>query len=136
VDRLLSALLTLGKIDVDSTTAKVLVTRLDKKLTAEYQKIAGQLRNAGINTELYVGTQGIGKQFKYASDTGRIVAVVMGSDEMEKGEVSIKDLKLGEELSEEIGPDRKAWLEQQPAQFSVPRSDIVKAVKEVLARYA
>jgi histidyl-tRNA synthetase len=136
VDRLLSALLTLGKIDVDSTTAKVLVTRLDKKLTAEYQKIAGQLRDAGINTELYVGTQGIGKQFKYASDTGRIVAVVMGSDEMEKGEVSIKDLKLGEELSEEIGPDRKAWLEQQPAQFSVPRSDIVKAVQEVLARYA
>jgi len=135
VDRLLSALLMLGKIKVEPTTAKVLVTRLDKKLTAEYQRMAVELRSAGVNAELYVGTQGIGKQFKYASDTGKTVAVVMGSDELDKGEVSLKDLNLGRELSKEIGPDRKAWLEQQPAQFSVPRLDLVKAVRDVLARY-
>jgi histidyl-tRNA synthetase len=135
VDRLLAALRLLGKVEVDTATAPVLVTRLDKKLTAEYQKMAAELRAAGIGTELYVGNQGIGKQFKYASDTGRTVAVVMGSDEMEKGEVSIKDLRLGEELSKEVGPDRKKWLEEQPAQFSAPRGEIIDAVKGVLARY-
>ena len=136
VDRLLAALIELGKIDADPATAKVLVTRLDKNLTAEYQKIAGELRSAGINTELYVGNQGIGKQFKYASASGKTVCIVMGEDEVGKGEVSIKDLRLGDELSEEIGPDRKKWLEEQPAQLSVPRSGISEAVREILARYS
>ena len=135
VDRLLAALRALGKIEVDATTAPVLVTRLDKSLTAEYQKITTELRAAGINAELYVGTQGIGKQFKYASGSGKTVAVVMGSDEKGKGEVSIKDLRLGDELSKEIGADRKKWLEEQPAQFSTPRPEMVAAVKKVLARY-
>ncbi len=135
VDRLLAALKALGKADTSATTAHVLVTRLDKNLTAEYQRMAVELRAAGVNAELYVGTQGIGKQFKYASDTGRIVAVVMGEDEMKSGRVSIKDLRLGEELSKEVGADRRQWLEQQPAQFSVLRGEAVAAVKKVLARH-
>ena len=103
VDRLLSALMTLGAIDVDASTAPVLVTRLDKSLTSAYQAIVSELRSAGVNAELYVGTQGIGKQFKYAGDTRKIVAVVMGSEELARGEVSLKDLRLGEELSREVG---------------------------------
>ncbi|UCE61370.1 MAG: histidine--tRNA ligase [Phycisphaerales bacterium] len=136
VDRLLAALRTLGKIDTQGTTAPVLVTRLDKSLNAQYQQMAAELRDAGINAELYVGNQGIGKQFKYASDSGKTVALVMGSDEMEKGEVSIKDLRLGDELSKEVGNDRRKWLEEQPAQFTAKRADLVKAVNDVLARYA
>lgn len=135
VDRLLAALRTLGKIDSSATTAPVLVTRIDKNLTSEYLHLTKTLRDAGLNVELYVGNQGIGKQFKYASDSGKTLCVVMGSDEFEKGEVSIKDLRLGVELSKEVGADRKTWLEQQPAQFSVPKPDLTKAVKDVLARY-
>ena len=59
----------------------------------------------------------------------------MGSDDLEKGEVSIKDLRLGRELSLDIGPDRKKWLEEQPAQFTTPRTSVVDSVKKVLARY-
>ena len=136
VDRLLSALRALGKVDTTLTTAPVLVTRLDKNLTGEYQRLATELRSGGLNAELYVGTQGIGKQFKYASDTGKIVAVVMGEDELKKNEVSLKDLRLGVELSGEIGADRKRWLAEQPAQFSVPRGEVVEAVRRVVARYA
>jgi histidyl-tRNA synthetase len=135
VDRLLAALMTLGKIPVESTTALVLVTRLDKGLTGEYQRLTADLRSAGINTELYVGNQGIGKQFKYASDTGKTVAVVMGSDELNAGQVSIKDLRLGDELSKEVGADRKQWLEQQPAQLTVARHDLIDSVKRILTRY-
>lgn len=135
VDRLLAALRALGKIDTPTTTAAVLVTRLDKGLTSEYQAIAAELRASGVNTELYVGKQGIGKQFKYASDSGKTVAVVMGSDEAAKGEVSIKDLRLGAELSRDLGPDRKKWLEEQPAQFTAPRASVAEAVRRVLDRY-
>jgi len=136
VDRLLAALKTLGKVEGRSTSAAVLVTRLDKNLTAHYQAMTAELRGAGINAELYVGTQGVGKQFKYAADSGKIVAIVVGEDEMKAGEVSIKDLRLGEEMSLDIGADRKRWLEQQPAQFTAPRAELVSAVRGVLQRYA
>jgi len=135
VDRLLAALKSIAIVDAPSSTASVLVTRLDKNLTAHYQAIASELRMAGINTELYVGTQGIGKQFKYAGDSGKIVAIVVGEDEIKSETVSIKDLRLGVELSKEIGADRKKWLEQQPAQFSAPRSQLTEAVNKVLLRY-
>ncbi len=136
VDRLLAALRTLGKLDVDGTTAPVLVTRLDRKMTVEYQKLAAELRSAGVNAELYVGNQGIGKQFKYASDSGKTLALIMGEDELAAGEVSIKDLRLGDELSKEVGSDRKKWLEEQPAQFSAKRRELISAVKKVMARYS
>lgn len=135
VDRLLSALRVLGKADARATSTPVLVTRIDKSLTSEYQRMVADLRGAGIGAELYIGTQGIGKQFKYASDTGKIACIVMGSDELAKGVVSIKDLRQGEELAREVGADRKKWLEEQPAQFAAPRSELASAVKQVLTRY-
>ena len=135
VDRLLAALAALGKIDPEAASTAVLVTRLDKNLTRDYQQLVLELRSAGINTELYVGSQGIGKQFKYASDTGRIVAVIMGSDELAAAQVSIKDLRLGGELAKEVGADRKRWLEQQPAQLTVARQEMIDTVKKILGRY-
>ena len=136
VDRLLAALIALNKVELEPATAKVLVTRIDKRYTADYQRLASELRAAGINTELYVGTQNIGKQFKYASATGKTAVVIMGEDELQAGQVSIKDLRLGDELSREVGADRKAWLEQQPAQVTVPRAAMIDKVREILARYS
>lgn len=135
VDRLLAALTTLGKIDTSAAACPVLVTRLDKNLTREYQRVVAELRSSGINTELYVGNQGIGKQFKYASDSGKIAAVVIGSDEHAAGQVSIKDLRLGEELAREVGDDRKRWLEQQPAQLTVARHELVPTIQKIIGRY-
>ncbi|MHC5109329.1 MAG: histidine--tRNA ligase [Planctomycetota bacterium] len=135
VDRLLAALQALGKVDDRDATAPVLVTRIDKDLTSEYLQMAGEIRASGINVELYTGNQNIGKQFKYAGDSGKIIAIVMGSDEMGAGEVSIKDLRLGVELSKEIGADRKKWLEDQPAQFSVKRAALIESIRDVLRRY-
>ncbi|MCO6435765.1 MAG: histidine--tRNA ligase [Phycisphaerae bacterium] len=136
VDRLLAALVALDKVEMTTATAPVLVTRLDKSMTREYQNIAFELRSAGINAELYVGTQGIGKQFKYASDSGKTVAVIVGEDELNSGQVSIKDLRLGRELGAQVGADRRKWLEEQPAQFSAPRGELVTAVQRVLGRYS
>jgi len=135
VDRLLAALAHLGEIDAAAGGANTLVTRLDKAMTAEYQRLAAELHAAGLPAELYVGTQGIGKQFQYASRTGKIACVVLGPDELAKGEVSIKDLRLGEELSRDIGEDRKKWLEQQPAQVTIPRDKLLETLQGILRRY-
>ena len=67
---------------------------------------------------------------------GKTAVVIVGEDEEKAGEVSIKDLLLGDELSKEIGADRKKWLEEQPAQFTAPRNELVSAIRGVLERYA
>ncbi|MEO0614122.1 MAG: histidine--tRNA ligase, partial [Pseudomonadota bacterium] len=57
-----------------------------------------------------------------------------GEDERARGDVTIKDLVLGAKLSANI-EDNTTWREDQPAQFSVLKQNIVGAVKEVLARH-
>ena len=38
------------------------------------------------------------KQFKYADKMGVRVAVTLGPDELERGEVALKDLKTGQQI--------------------------------------
>jgi histidyl-tRNA synthetase len=137
VDRLLTALDTLGKIEARAGVCPVLVTTMDKRYRADYQAMAAELRGAGISCELYVGGGGVGKQFKYADRRGFSAVVVAGEDELGRGQVSIKDLRLGQELSSgaEFQEDRRAWLEALPGQIEVPRTELVAKVREVLARY-
>jgi histidyl-tRNA synthetase len=71
---------------------------------------------------------------KYADKRGSVCVVIQGSDEREKGEVLIKDLVLGATLSS--APDRDAYLKQQAeAQFAVPETGMIDAVRKVLARH-
>jgi histidyl-tRNA synthetase len=152
VDRLLAALRALGKLPARAGRCPVLVTVMDKKLRKQYQTWAAELRAAGIDTELYCGGGDVGKQFKYADKRGFTVAVVAGGNEIEKGEVSLKDLRQGEELSRIAAAEaaktttagtaaadataaRKAWLQALPGQISVPRSELVSKVREILGRY-
>lgn len=134
VDRLLAALRALGKLSTLAATAGVFIVRLDDKLLPEYQGMARELRAAGIAAELYVGEGGLRKQFKYADQSHKTLAVVVGEDEQRRSQVSLKDLRLGRELASQVG-DRRAWLEQQPAQIAVPREQLVAAVRDILARY-
>ena len=66
------------------------------------------LRNAGIRAELYLGNpkQMSATQLKYADKRGSPCVVIQGGDEKAKGEVQIKDLILGAELTGHQGPRR------------------------------
>jgi len=133
VDRLLMAYKNRVKDDYKTTTS-VLVTVMDRPMMAEYQKMAEELRRAGITTELYLGKKGIGAQTKYADKRGITVAVIAGEDEFNNGEVTLKDLRLGSELADTI-TDRDKWRKDQPAQIQIKREKLVDAVKEILGRY-
>jgi histidyl-tRNA synthetase len=111
----------------------VLVTVFDRERMADYMKVAAQLREAGIRTELFLGTGGIGKQMKYADKLEILLVVIAGSDEFERGTFQIKDLALGREMSKDV-TDRKEWREDRPAQFEVPAAELVTAVKSTLAK--
>lgn len=135
VDRLLAALKALKKLPSRPGRCPVLVTTIEAPHRGEYQRMAAELRDAGLDVELYVGSGGVAKQFKYADRRGFTVAVVAGGNELGKGEVSVKDLRQGQEQSQDIGADRAEWLKTLPGQVTVPRDKLVDTVKEFLARY-
>jgi len=96
-------------------------------------KIASELRAAGMRTETYVGTKKFGDQLKYADKRGAAIAVLEGSDERAKREVTLKDLALGAELAKNI-ESRAEWVGNREAQISVKREELVQKVREMLAR--
>ena len=129
VDRLLAALKYLDKNP--SKPGPVIVVVLDKNKIAEYQKIVMELRAAGIASEIYLGKKGFGQQLKYADKRNSPVAVIAGGDEFDRGEVSLKNLWLGKELSGSI-TSRDEWRKGQPAQFSVKRELMIASVLNIL----
>ena len=94
---------------------------------------ARELRAAGLRAESYVGTKKIPDQLKYADKRGAALVVMEGEDERVKGEVTIKDLKLGAEISKTT-ESRAEWVGARAAQETVKRSDLVAKVRELLAR--
>jgi histidyl-tRNA synthetase len=133
VDRLLVAYADRRIKELDDN-APVLVTVMDQPRLADYQAMAQELRKAGIPAELYLGQKGFRAQIKYADQRKMPVAIIAGEDEFTKGEVTLKDLRLGAQLASGI-VDRDKWRKDQPAQIQVPRAKLVDGVKEILARY-
>jgi histidyl-tRNA synthetase len=134
VSRLYAALQTLGKLYTSAISAPAIVLVMDKDRTADYYNMARTLRAAGIRAEMYLGTSGMKAQMKYADKRGAPCVIIQGGDEKARGEVTIKDMILGEQLSQEI-TDNQEWREGQPAQFSVKEDELVEAVASVLARH-
>jgi histidyl-tRNA synthetase len=134
VSRLLFGLQRLGKYKETATRGSVVVLVLDRDRIADYQKMAQELRAAGIRAEMYLGEGGMKAQMKYADRRGSPCVVIQGGDEKANGQVQIKDLVLGATLTSI--ENRDDYLKQQAeAQFAVPQGDLVKAVKGVLARH-
>jgi histidyl-tRNA synthetase len=134
VSRLLYGLKTLGKISPEAVQGPVVVLVLDRDRIADYQKMTQELRNAGIRAELYLGEGGLKAQMKYADKRKSPCVVIQGGDEKGRGEVQIKDLLLGANLT--AIKDRDEYLKKQAeAQFAVKESELVAAVQRVLARY-
>jgi histidyl-tRNA synthetase len=136
VSRLQAALTLIGKLESKPAPGPVVVTVFDRDRMADYQKMAATLRNAGIRAEMYLGNpkNNVGQQLKYADRRGSPCAIIQGGNEKEKGEVQIKDLILGAEIAG-LSKDRDDYLKKQAeAQFAVKESELVDAVRKVLAR--
>src|ERR1700720_1691604 len=136
VDRLLGALMHLGRAGGKKATAQVLVARIDRALEEECLAMTWELRRAGIPAELYLGMEkGVGKQIKYADLTGIPIVLLYGSTEKERGIVTLKDMEVGRELAKKVDA-RREWLAQRPGQRAVPRAELVATVREMLGAAA
>jgi len=133
VSRLQAALSLIGE-KKQQALGPVVVLVMDKGEIARYQKITQDLRTAGIRAEMYLGSSGMKAQMKYADKRNAPCAIIQGSDERAKGEVTIKDLIEGAKAAAAI-KDNKEWKAARPAQFSISESDLVSEVKKIIARH-
>ena len=60
-------------------------------------KLATKLRSVGINTEIYLNDKKLKAKFKYADKLEIPYVIVMGEDEIKANEVTLKNMKTGEE---------------------------------------
>ena len=127
VSRLLTALTSRGLVG----DVKPLVVVLGMGDAVASFRIAKELRDAGIRAEAYVGTKKVPDQLKYADKRGAALVVMEGDDERAKGEVTIKDLKLGAELSKSV-ESRAEYLGARAAQTTVKREALVEEIKKAL----
>ena len=133
VSRLYAALKLAGLARESASLAPVVVLVMEKAVQGDYWRMVQELRAAGIRAEMYVGTAGMKAQMKYADKRGAPLVVIQGGDEKAKGEVQIKDLRLGAELAAGIA-SHEEYASQRLAQFSVPEAELVAAVKKALGR--
>ncbi len=99
IDRLHDVMEELGLGPRLTTTAQLFVTVFSAELSASSLTLARELREAGYNTVISLESGNLGKQFKEADRKGVRLALIIGPDELARGEVLIKDLSSGEQRS-------------------------------------
>jgi histidyl-tRNA synthetase len=104
-----------GLISTAHSTVDVLITQMDAAQLPAYLALAGELRSAGIATEVVLDGGKLGKQFKYADRAGIRFVIVLGEDELAKGVVTVKDLRRED-------------------QFEVSRTELIKTLRVELAQ--
>jgi len=84
---------------VGKTVTQVMVTIFDADLVGASIRVANELRAAGINTELALDVEGLGKQLKYAGTKGIPFAVIVGPEEAAARQATLRDLATGEQTA-------------------------------------
>ena len=131
IDRLLAALEKLQLIETIPSTAHVLITVMERNRMSDYLMLTRELRGAGINTELYMGDEkGLGKQLQYANKMQISLAIIIGSNEFEKNEVTIKDLRAGKKVD---ASNKEEYIKAtKAAQVVIPRNQLLATIQSLM----
>jgi histidyl-tRNA synthetase len=80
-------------------SSQVVVLPLDAGLQASARAVAGQLRAAGYRTTVPLESRKLGTELKRAAAAGTAVAVIIGSHERERAELTVRDLRTSAQLT-------------------------------------
>jgi len=108
--RLFWQLMEAGLAKRATSTVQALVTQMDEAQLPAYLALATELRAAGIATEVVLEPRKLQKQLQYADRAGVRFAIIVGSDELAKGVVTVKDLRKQD-------------------QFEVPRAELARTLR-------
>ncbi|MGR8947583.1 MAG: histidine--tRNA ligase [Gammaproteobacteria bacterium] len=84
---------------IENTSADVYVLGADERFSAVALLLADKLRRAhpSLRVQVHCGGGSMKSQFKKADRSGAKIALILGGDEIEAGEVTIKHLRTGAE---------------------------------------
>ncbi|MFQ3566801.1 MAG: histidine--tRNA ligase [Aggregatilineales bacterium] len=101
IERLIDLMDLLGLYppEIGGTVVQVLVTLFDLETRLPAERLAAALRAAGVRTELFMQERPLGRQFSYADKKGIPLVAVLGPDEIACGEVKLKRLRDGHEVT-------------------------------------
>jgi histidyl-tRNA synthetase len=98
VDRIYDAMEQLNLFPEKATvSSKVLVCHFDQDGLTYGLSVLTKLRAAGIASEIYPDVSKIKKQLDFANKKGIPCCIVIGSDEIQSGELTLKDMARGEQ---------------------------------------
>ncbi len=106
-----------GLLKGGRSIVQALVAQMDENDLPRYLALATELRRAGINTEVVMEPAKLARQFKYADRAGIRFVLVLGSEEIAKGVVTVKDMRKQE-------------------QFEVSRAELAETLRVEIAQVA
>lgn len=83
--------------ETSSDTTRVLISNFDSGAENYALPLLQELRNSGISAEIYPSSAKLKKQMSYADDKNIPFVILIGSEEMETGLLSLKNMKTGEQ---------------------------------------
>jgi histidyl-tRNA synthetase len=82
----------------------VAVTVMGPELAGEPFDLAATARAAGLRSSVYLGSSGkLGRQLKWASDSGARWCLIYGEQERQAGVVTVRDMRSGEQAEVAVG---------------------------------
>jgi histidyl-tRNA synthetase len=75
------------------SACEVVVLPVDAALHGAARRVAAGLRAAGYRVTLPVEPRKLGTEVRRAAEAGAVVAVILGPDEWERGELTVRDLR-------------------------------------------
>ncbi|HEX8035186.1 MAG TPA: histidine--tRNA ligase [Ktedonobacterales bacterium] len=114
IDRIFDALAEQNLLaDEAVTTTQALVTLFAPETIPASLALANVLRRAGIRTEVYAEPRDLKAQLTFANRKGIPLAIILGPDELARGEVVLRDLRSGTQRAvsrEEVAEEARARL--------------------------
>jgi histidyl-tRNA synthetase len=83
--------------ETSSESTRVMISNFDADAEMYALPLLQKLREAGINSEIYPSSAKLKKQLNYADDKKIPFVILIGSEEMESGTLSLKNMKSGDQ---------------------------------------
>ena len=96
LERLLMVLENTAMLAAEPECTDLYIASLGERAEGYVPVLAAKLRAEGVKTEYDLMGRGLKAQMKYADKCGARFSAVIGDDELEKGEVSLKNMTTGE----------------------------------------
>lgn len=103
MERLMLALETQGIEFPEEPKCELYVAAMGAAALRKAFTLVNQLRQCGIQAECDLCGRGLKAQMKYANKIGAAYTIVLGDDELAKGEAEIKNMKTGEKKLIDLG---------------------------------